>query len=270
MAGLPSVNEAAPCAAVTFTAAQAAVIARALADAEQYRRDTAATWCADCATTQDGACPDHLAYLAPVNVYRQLAAELALITKSAGRDVPAPRPASDLSRLGQERTMTNTTATASLPAARSLHEICELARLVNCGECWQVPGKPCTPEGDHVARFGRACAGSHYRPGPDRGPAGARRVHLRHDCPRRPGWCAVSQRGRHEAGQRPGDEPWARTSRPQRLAGVQGRPDADRDPSRHGRLAGGHRGPGVTRRSPVLGSRGAAQAWADDRARGAS
>jgi hypothetical protein len=29
-------------------------------------------------------------------------------------------------------------------------------------------------------------------------------------------------------------------------------------------------GPGVTRRSPVLGSRGAAQAWADDRARGVS
>jgi hypothetical protein len=29
-------------------------------------------------------------------------------------------------------------------------------------------------------------------------------------------------------------------------------------------------GQGVTRRSPVLGSRGAAQAWADDRARGAS
>ena len=28
-------------------------------------------------------------------------------------------------------------------------------------------------------------------------------------------------------------------------------------------------GPGVDRRSPVLGSRGAAQAWADDRARGA-
>ena len=42
------------------------------------------------------------------------------------------------------------------PAAHSLHEVCEAARLVNCGECWQVPGKPCTSEGDHVARFGRA------------------------------------------------------------------------------------------------------------------
>ena len=44
----------------------------------------------------------------------------------------------------------------AVPQARSLHEVSELARLVNCGECWQVPGKPCTPEGDHVARFGRA------------------------------------------------------------------------------------------------------------------
>jgi len=52
--------------------------------------------------------------------------------------------------------MAKTTTAASPPAARSRHEICELARLVNRGECWQVPGKPCTPEGDHVARFGRA------------------------------------------------------------------------------------------------------------------
>jgi hypothetical protein len=41
-------------------------------------------------------------------------------------------------------------------AARSLREICEATRLATCGECWQVPGPPCTPEGDHVARFGRA------------------------------------------------------------------------------------------------------------------
>jgi hypothetical protein len=52
--------------------------------------------------------------------------------------------------------MTNTTTAVSPPAARSLHQICEAARRANCGECWQVPGKPCTPEGDHVARFGRA------------------------------------------------------------------------------------------------------------------
>jgi hypothetical protein len=41
-------------------------------------------------------------------------------------------------------------------APRSLHEICEAARQANCGECWQMPGTSCTPEGDHVARFGRA------------------------------------------------------------------------------------------------------------------
>jgi hypothetical protein len=44
------------------------------------------------------------------------------------------------------------------PAVRSLAEICQAARQANCGECWQGPGRPCTrnPEGDHVARFGRA------------------------------------------------------------------------------------------------------------------
>lgn len=66
-----------------------------------------------------------------------------------------------------------------------------------------------------------------------------------------------------------GDEPWART--------------ADRNVWRAYKsglvltvthLVGGGwqaviEGPGVTRRSPVLGSRGAAQAWADDRAGGA-
>jgi hypothetical protein len=42
------------------------------------------------------------------------------------------------------------------PTVHSLHEICAAVRQANCGECWQVPGKPCTPEGNHVARFGRA------------------------------------------------------------------------------------------------------------------
>ena len=88
MVGLSSVNETTPCAVVTLTAAQAAVMAKALADAEQYRRDFAAAWCADCATVQGGACPAHLAYLAPANAYRELAAALAHVTKSAGRDVP--------------------------------------------------------------------------------------------------------------------------------------------------------------------------------------
>jgi hypothetical protein len=63
---------------------------------------------------------------------------------------------------------------AAVPQARSLHEICEAARRVNCGECWAIPGDECsytsipvsvpvtpgTPvqpaRGYHVARFGRA------------------------------------------------------------------------------------------------------------------
>jgi hypothetical protein len=85
-------------AAVTLTAAQAAVVTRALADAEHYRRDSAAAWCVDCAATQDGACPDHVAFLAPVAAYRDLAAELANAVITAGRGVRAPQPASDLSR----------------------------------------------------------------------------------------------------------------------------------------------------------------------------
>ncbi len=57
--------------------------------------------------------------------------------------------------------MANTTTAASPPAARSLHEICEAARLVNCGHCWAVPGKSCVSgetgaSGYHVARLGRA------------------------------------------------------------------------------------------------------------------
>jgi hypothetical protein len=85
-------------AAVTLTAAQADVIAKALADAEHYRRDSAAAWCADCAATQHGTCPDHVAFLAPADAYRELAFELAHAVSTADRGVRAPRPASDLSR----------------------------------------------------------------------------------------------------------------------------------------------------------------------------
>jgi hypothetical protein len=53
--------------------------------------------------------------------------------------------------------MTNITVIKP-PTVRPLLGICEAVRQANCGECWQVPGLPCTrnPEGDHVARFGRA------------------------------------------------------------------------------------------------------------------
>jgi len=82
-------------AAVTLTAAQATVMARALADAEHYRRDSAAMWCPACAASPGGACPCHLAYVAPADAYRALAAELARVTKSADRGGQTPQPASE-------------------------------------------------------------------------------------------------------------------------------------------------------------------------------
>jgi hypothetical protein len=56
---------------------------------------------------------------------------------------------------------TNPTTAVSLPAARSPHDVCEAARLVNCGHCWAAPGAPCVPggtgpDGFHLARLVRA------------------------------------------------------------------------------------------------------------------
>jgi len=43
---------------------------------------------------------------------------------------------------------------------RTLHALCEQgARLVNCGQCWAPPGRPCTVSGVpgyHLARWQRA------------------------------------------------------------------------------------------------------------------
>ena len=51
--------------------------------------------------------------------------------------------------------------TTTEPAPRPLAEICELARMCPCGQCWARPGAPCVTgasgtTGYHVARFGRA------------------------------------------------------------------------------------------------------------------
>jgi hypothetical protein len=62
---------------VTFTAAQAAVIRQALADAEAYRRKRASDWCDDCATSPAQACSDHLDDLDQADAFRAVAAELA-------------------------------------------------------------------------------------------------------------------------------------------------------------------------------------------------
>jgi hypothetical protein len=45
--------------------------------------------------------------------------------------------------------------------ARPLHDICEAARMANCGHCWKEPGPPCATspagaDGVHVARLDRA------------------------------------------------------------------------------------------------------------------
>jgi hypothetical protein len=64
-----------PC--VVFTAGQEAVVAQALADAEEYRRKRAADWCGDCETAPEGACQDHVDDLDQADAYKDLAAELA-------------------------------------------------------------------------------------------------------------------------------------------------------------------------------------------------
>lgn len=62
---------------VTLTAAQAAAVRRALADAEVYRRQRAAAWCADCESSPAGSCTDHVDDLDAADAYRDLASGLA-------------------------------------------------------------------------------------------------------------------------------------------------------------------------------------------------
>lgn len=49
----------------------------------------------------------------------------------------------------------------AVTAPRSIRDICDLARLATCGECWCPPHVPCLrgelgTRGYHVARFARA------------------------------------------------------------------------------------------------------------------
>lgn len=74
---------------VTLTAAQAAAIRRALADAEVYRRQRAAAWCADCGSSPAGECADHLDDLDAADAYRDLASGFARVRPGppeGGRD----------------------------------------------------------------------------------------------------------------------------------------------------------------------------------------
>jgi hypothetical protein len=67
----------------------------------------------------------------------------------------------------------------------------------------------------------------------------------------------------------PADEPWARTSDRKVWRAYKGGLMLTVTHLVTGGWQAVVEGPGVTRRSPVLGSRGAAQAWADSRAGGA-
>ena len=280
MAGPSSVCEATPVAAVTFTAAQAAVLAGALADAERYRRDLGAGLCADCAASSDGACQDHLEDLDRAEAYRGIAVELVhVLTKSAGRDVPAPRPASDLSRLGQERTMANTTTAASpqLPAVTCTRVFAGCPESVSAARSWVAGFFPGPGGGRRRADDQRTVHQRHpvlgltasRRPGhgerrnddgmvrvdvidqgamppawplrtASAGPGDRRRARRRVRRRRRDRWfallhgrCAVSrqaQPGRHAASA-DGRAVGAHV-RPVGVAGLQGRPGADRDPRR--------------------------------------
>ena len=64
---------------VTLTAAQAATVRRALADAEVYRRQRAAAWCVDCESSPAGASTDHMDDLETADAYRDLASRLARV-----------------------------------------------------------------------------------------------------------------------------------------------------------------------------------------------
>jgi hypothetical protein len=65
--------------AVRLTPVQAATVLRALADAEAYRRQQAAAWCADCTRHPAACCDEHVADLDQADVYAALADGLGLV-----------------------------------------------------------------------------------------------------------------------------------------------------------------------------------------------
>ena len=80
----------------------------------------------------------------------------------------------------------------------------------------------------------------------------------------------MSPPGRHAPGQQPADQPWARTSDKSVWRAYKSGLVLTVTHLVTGGWQADIEGPGVTRRSPVLGSRGAAQTWADVHARGES
>jgi hypothetical protein len=113
-----------PC--IVFTAGQETVVARALADAEAYRRERVEAYCYDCQRHTAGACEDHLNDLDQADAYRDLAAELARVLprgehgaarNQAVRTLPEPPEAcqdhlDDLDRADAHRDLAAELATA--------------------------------------------------------------------------------------------------------------------------------------------------------------
>jgi hypothetical protein len=73
---------------VNLTAEQAATVRRALADAEVYRRQRAAAWCAGCESSPTGKCTDHMDDLDAADAYWDLASGLIRVQPEPPRGRP--------------------------------------------------------------------------------------------------------------------------------------------------------------------------------------
>ena len=173
--------------AITLTLSQAAVVARALVDAEHYRRDSAAVWCADCAAAPEGCCPYHL-LISPGRVSpgpgrracarREPSRPLRRSPTTTGLGPIPLRTGEDLDHQPYDgRQPASGTSAAGDRCGRPPGEL----RRV-----WRTPGEPdprrrprCPLRQGHAPR-------ADQRPGSDRGPAAARRVHRCHDRRRPP------------------------------------------------------------------------------------
>lgn len=78
-----------------------------------------------------------------------------------GNAAPVPRTDLMSSTATTVRRRRPPVSAPAVMAAPSMHVICELARLANCGHCWAPSQHPCAvgrdgTEGYHLARFVRA------------------------------------------------------------------------------------------------------------------
>jgi hypothetical protein len=78
---------------IRLTAVEAATIAKALADAEAYRREQGGQLCTDCSGHPAGLCEDHAGDLDAADEYQDLAAELSDVVPLPGEAPPDGAPA---------------------------------------------------------------------------------------------------------------------------------------------------------------------------------